>query len=396
MIYDLIVVGGGPAGSAAAQQAAGAGLHTLLLEKDPFPRHKPCGGGLSEPAIREFDSPLPDGIISGDCRGVRVIFGNLVQESRFPFRVATLTDRAAFDTFLLDLAVKAGTQVRYERVAEVKPEPEWVMIRTDRGTYRGRAVVGADGAGSIARSVVRRRQRRDILLFSLSAEIPIASVVRNSPAAELGAQEMVEIHIGRVARGYCWIFPKGDRLSAGIAGLGESRRTIQAKWESFCLENGLTPTSAPRAHIIPSYHPDDPLVADRIVLAGDAAGAADPFLGEGIYYARLSGKLAAERISSLLASGSSLKAEDLRPYQAACRKAYADELLYARSVFNLLFRLPVWLQRRVFTNADVLGRYMEIPAGRSTYRRYWRWLLPSMPVALIRSHKASTRKTLDG
>src|SRR5512136_540207 len=100
MTYDVIIVGGGPAGSTCARACAKAGLRTLILELDVFPRAKPCGGALSERALACLDFALPPDIIERECFGARVHYGTHIVEVRKDRRIAVTVSREKFDHFL--------------------------------------------------------------------------------------------------------------------------------------------------------------------------------------------------------------------------------------------------------------------------------------------------------
>ena len=96
-MYDLIVAGGGPAGSTAARAAALQGLDILILEKETFPRYKPCGGALSSKAASLLDFPLPSDICERTITGARVHFRDRVLEKHKGYNLTTLIDRSRFD-----------------------------------------------------------------------------------------------------------------------------------------------------------------------------------------------------------------------------------------------------------------------------------------------------------
>jgi len=99
-MYDLIIAGAGPAGSAAARAAAMMGLKTLILEKDAFPRYKPCGGALSDRAVSQLGFPLPKTLCERTITGARIHFRDKVLERHKGFRLTTLVTRSCFDQFL--------------------------------------------------------------------------------------------------------------------------------------------------------------------------------------------------------------------------------------------------------------------------------------------------------
>ena len=103
-MYDLIVVGAGPAGSAAARAASKAGLKVLIVEKETFPRYKPCGGALSDRAISILDFSLPESLCERNITSIKMHFHDKVVEGYKGYRLATLVTRSKFDHFILQKA----------------------------------------------------------------------------------------------------------------------------------------------------------------------------------------------------------------------------------------------------------------------------------------------------
>ena len=103
-MYDLIIVGGGPSGASAGRRAGKLGLNTLLLEKEEFPRYKPCGGGLSNHAISYLDFELPQDVIEWEVTGAKVFFKNQLIEAHKDYRLSVMVSRYIFDNLLLEKA----------------------------------------------------------------------------------------------------------------------------------------------------------------------------------------------------------------------------------------------------------------------------------------------------
>src|SRR3990172_813303 len=109
-MFDVIIAGAGPAGSTCARECAREGLKTLLLDKDSFPRSKPCGGAVSRRALSLLDFTLPDHIIEKECYGARVHYDGRSIEAHSNDRIAVLVSRERFDTFLADKAVESSAR----------------------------------------------------------------------------------------------------------------------------------------------------------------------------------------------------------------------------------------------------------------------------------------------
>ncbi len=148
-MHDVIIAGAGPAGSTCARECARAGLTTLLLDKDPFPRSKPCGGAVSQHALSLLDFTLPEHIIEKESYGVRVHYGDRSIEVQSKFRFAVLVSRERFDAYLAEKAVENRARfVTGEKVVSVQEAGDGVTVVSEKATYQSRFLVGADGIHS--------------------------------------------------------------------------------------------------------------------------------------------------------------------------------------------------------------------------------------------------------
>ena len=140
-MYDLIVAGAGPAGSAAARAAALQGLNVLILEKEPFPRYKPCGGALSRRAISLLDFTLPGNICERTITGARVHFSDNVLETHKGYDLTTLITRSSFDHCLLQKSLQSGAKIETEKVIDFQEKDDWVSVSTKGGIRQSRFLV---------------------------------------------------------------------------------------------------------------------------------------------------------------------------------------------------------------------------------------------------------------
>ncbi|MFQ5693132.1 MAG: hypothetical protein ACE5IM_08830, partial [Nitrospinota bacterium] len=181
----------------------------------------------------------------------------------------------------------------------VEEDDAGVTVKTPHETYRGRYVVAADGAAStVARSL--RIHRRLIKGIAIEAEVFVSPEV----LAEMNGEAWIDF--GTVPYGYGWIFPKRDHLSAGVAGweskVGDIKRVMNRFLTSQRLLQKATGMRR-QGYWIPARRGSQGVLSTRrCVFVGDAAGLADPLLGEGIYYAVWSGQVAAECLLESLAN----------------------------------------------------------------------------------------------
>jgi len=349
--YDLLVVGGGPAGAATAAHAARAGLRVLLAERARFPRPKACAEYLSPEAARDLEAlGVLDAV--GRAGGERLAGFRLVSDDgrdvtgRFadtapafvPYRpFGFALPRAVLDPIVLAAARDAGAEVREDTALQdlvfERGAVAGGVLRSTAGreTVRAAAVVGADGLHSL---VARRlgvaragRPRR----YGLVAHL--AGVTDTRDVGEMFA-----------ARGwYVGLAPIGGGLvNAAMVVPGTDARAIAAGAEAFFLARLRTiPELARRlagARIARRVLVTGPfarrarrVTADGALLVGDAADFFDPFTGEGVFAALRGGRLAADALAAALARGAATRAA-LAPYVAARRRQFAGKWVLERLV----------------------------------------------------------------
>jgi menaquinone-9 beta-reductase len=286
-VWDLAIVGAGPAGTAAALGALHArpDLAVLLLDRADFPRDKACGDGIAPHVLDLLASVgvtdlFPDRVPVDRLRLER---GD-VTVARDMRRPTWIVPREVFDARLVEAAVAAGASLQRRRVREVTEHGDHVLLD---GEVPARVVVGADGAQSMLRKGVGLG--RGTTAIALRGYAPV-------PADRRGEQVIV---FGQKRQpSYAWSFDLGDgRANVGYGEVLTDRREPPTR--DLLLERleTLLPGStvgggAWRGHHLPLSgwgwpHPDG-----RVLLAGDAAGLINPMTGEGIYYAVATGILA--------------------------------------------------------------------------------------------------------
>ncbi|MEP6851272.1 MAG: geranylgeranyl reductase family protein [bacterium] len=329
---DVIVVGAGPAGSAAAYWMATAGLDVLLLEKTEFPREKVCGDGLTPRGTRALvDMGIDVSTAAGwlHNKGLRVIGGGLRLELPWP-QLAEFPDyglvrpRADLDNLLVQRAVKAGARLHERTVVDapvLAADGRVIGVQARAGedrrpvTFRAPLVVSCDGvSGRLATGLgIHRNDKR-----------PMGVAVRRyftSPRTyDDHLESWLELWDGppgapdsALLPGYGWIFGMGDgTVNVGLGVLNSSAgyqktdyRALLASWLTATPEEwGLreeNATGPARGAALPMGFNRSPHYTRGLVLVGDAAGSVNPFNGEGIPYAMESGKLAAEAVVQALA-----------------------------------------------------------------------------------------------
>ena len=306
----MLVVGGGPAGSATAHHLAKAGAKVLLADKATFPRDKPCGGGLTTRALQHCPvDPTPVVEEKVDIVELRFRYRDLVvRHARAP--VIWMTQRRRLDAFLLDAAKAQGVEVREGARVELGD-----AVRVDGRPIQADVVVGADGAnGTTARAL--GLGGGIVHGVALEGNVPYGRVSRDRYA------HRVVVELGAMPGGYGWVFPKRDHVNVGVGTWETEGSRLRTFLAETCAAHGLEPgdLSEVRGHRLPLRRAGKVIAARRGLLVGDAAGLIDPASGDGMYECFVSAELAAAAVGDLLAG----RASTLEAYPAALDASLAS------------------------------------------------------------------------
>lgn len=373
-MQDVIVVGAGPAGSTAAEYTAKAGLSTMIIEKDSLPRDKTCAGGISSQALKHLDHDVPVNLVKRQCFGARVLYENQVLESRSDELIASMVSRKEFDNYLTTKAVNSGTKLLQKtRVKSLDIKSNHVEIHTTAGVFKSKVVIGADGVNSVCARYVRAQLKPDETAFSLASDIPLSKeyIDKNYP-------DIVEFHFDKIKKGYGWVFPKDGYVSVGIGGIDAAKSSDSLKSYYEFINNLGFGYIKPSGHFLPVGGVERKTYNNRVLLTGDAAGFVDAFLGEGIYYAIMSGRLAAETVVDAFYKNDFSKAM-FSEYQDKCKHEFGDDLKYSYIVSKVFYRHPDIFAKMLATNEKMLYRFIHLVTGNSDYSSFIKWLLPRIP-----------------
>jgi geranylgeranyl reductase family protein len=330
-VHDVIVVGGGPAGSAAAIGLRRAGASVLVLERCELPRDKPCGDILGTQALDlvtelELDPELlrPFPPLTGFALHVA---GRRTKVSRRSVsRGPRVIPRQTLDTALLELARNAGAEVRRANVDRVAEQDSALMVHSGPDCYQARLVVGADGWGSVvARSLFHERHRGQVGLAGRAYV--------HDPGGFDGLMHV--FYAPETRPGYGWLFPI-DRTHAnvGVGVLKSDGHRLPALFRRFLHDPGspLSTLLGEGARI--SSERSWPLALGwtnrrrargRALLVGDAASLVGPLTGAGIHSALRSGLMAARHAAAALESPVQA-ATHLAAYERACTRWFRPRL----------------------------------------------------------------------
>jgi len=376
-VFDLIVIGAGPAGSAAAYTAAASGLDVLLIEKERFPRPKPCGGAISERALFYMDGDLPASLQENEIYGAKISYKGKSVEVVKEHRIALLIARDQFDHYLLQKALRAGVLIQKDKVHDFFEEDDFVRVyNKQRRQYRAKYVIIAEGAHGKLKYKIKGRESKDRYGFGLVAEL-------KPPGTQASAlpPKIMEFRFGITPRGYGWIFPHQNHDSVGIYGIACHMKGAKNNLQALCGYSGFTAGCSPKGHIIPLGWPRKKLTGKRTLLCGDAGGFVDTFSGEGIAYAVRSGQIAAQIIAAALPQDDATGLTTA--YEKGCREEFDDNLKYAFWFAEYLRKYPDLLFP-IFTGDErMIHDYLDVPAMKATYKQLFYHLLrrafPQLP-----------------
>jgi geranylgeranyl reductase len=279
---QVLVVGGGPAGSVAAKFLAAHGIDTLLVERD-FSFVKPCGGGIPSTVFPELG--IPEAQVKKHVHSLKVVSpqGDNLQV-RLDGGSIAIVERGEFDHALRMEAEKAGAHLLEAEFRSIENSGRTVtahlaLKQPPRDmTVQADYVIAADGVNSRVRSALKIRSSPSV--FTVSGK-----------TKSLDA-DACEFWFGssHAPRTYSWVFPQKEGVSAGTGAFGHAG--IRSLWQNFLTRRGMNAEIPLRGYRIPLWQ-GDLYHSGRILFAGDAAGQVMPFTCEGIYYAMKSGEFAA-------------------------------------------------------------------------------------------------------
>lgn len=384
-VWDVVVVGAGPAGASAAYAAAVAGRKVLLLEKAELPRYKTCGGGIIGPSRDAlppgFELPLQDRVHAVTFS----LDGKLTRTRRSKKMLFGLINRPEFDAGLVAFAEKAGAVIRtgatvskVEQHGSAVPDRRTVaVVLADGETVLARSVVGADGSASrIGAHVGVKTEQVDL---GLEAEIPVpASVAEDWKGRVL-------IDWGPMPGSYGWVFPKGDTLTVGVISTRGEGAATKRYLEDFIARLGLAgfEPAISSGHLTRCRSDDSPLSRGRVLVCGDAAGLLEPWTREGISFALRSGRLAGEWAVRIAESQDAVDARrQALNYAFAIKAGLGVEMGVGRRMLTLFEKRPLLLHAAITGFRPAWRAFADITRGATTL------------ADLVRSHPMA-RRALD-
>ncbi len=378
MVFDIAIVGAGPAGSAAAIEASRRGMTVALVDRTSFPRDKTCGDGLTTNALRLIqDLGIEAKTLAADSdfgyRSVRDITlrspsGRQV-ELTLPPRgdFAAIISRRVLDAKMFCAARHLATFTRDDfQVDSIERHTDHISLRSGQDSIAARWVVAADGHFSTVRKLTSAVHRPD-----LGEWHAVRQYHENVNATRLHVLFEPDL-----LPGYAWVFPlPNGHANVGFGVLRKQGRTgkeLKALWpvllERPSVRSALGPNARPvesvRAWPIPTRYEPDRMAGDRILFAGDAAGVVDPMTGEGIAQAIETGMLAARAI----AGGGNIESR----YRQAVHDAIGRDLRFAAMLSKIM-------ERTLFARAAL----RTIDTNNWTRSQFGRWMFEDYPRAAL-------------
>jgi geranylgeranyl reductase family protein len=296
-MYDVIIIGGGPAGSSAGYFLGSQGKKCLILDYAQFPRDKPCGGVLTTRIIKDFIEIASSATYIHYDKNEYTISHVADTPNIFFIR------RYVFDNQLLNLAKEAKCEVKEKtRVTDIREESDKVVVQTADGqTFESKFVIGADGISSITRekSGLKRywNKNESCLLFTSEVEVGCDVVDKIFSTKR---ESHLNINFQNSIGGYGWVFPKQNHINYGLGEFMIDKKSQDIKkdfdeYVTYCVEQGWIPKesipSHPKSWTLHSGRMMKQFATSRIFLVGDSAGFVHPLSGEGIIFALWSSQI---------------------------------------------------------------------------------------------------------
>ncbi len=358
-MYDVLIVGAGPAGNIAALELAGRGFSVAVLDYRERVGDKLCTGVIGVECAERF--PVPPELIYGRANSATIYSpGGRGFRVERPDTQALVVDRVGYVESMAASAARRGAEYHLGwRVADVSRSRTGVALTARRGaaarTLRGRILLIASGFGSaLADAVCPAEGRRRESLVGAQVEVVTNGVTET------------QVYVGDdVAPGsFGWLVPTGE--SRGLVG------TMTRQNPPGCLERLLDRLiregkarrvkSGPRRWGIP-IRPLSRTYGERALILGDAAGFAKPTTGGGIYYAMLSGAIGAETAADALESNA-FSADALQPYEDRWKDEFGGELrigYYARMLFESMTDARLERLMETFLSEDMQKELIRSP-----------------------------------
>ena len=340
---DVLIVGGGPAGSSLGYLLQKNGYSSCIVDKCSFPRMKLCGGLLTQKTASLIDSIYGEINFPYECTTSDMSLylkthkiTNVVADSTF-----YSVERYDFDLYLIEKYKElSGLLYENSKITSIDLINKTAIINNEEKiSYK--ILIGADGANSQIRKLIDKKFRSNVLC--LECNYPSENITKD-----------VNIYMSFVRSGYAWRFPKKNHYTIGIGGKIKKNKKLKNIFISFLKSQDIEIADIKiKGAMIPCGIYVKKPCKDNILLVGDAAGLVDPVTGEGIYFALLSAQYAYQAIDEFLQQGLSLS------------KSYLNRVIYIHNIIkdaNFFYK--------VYFNDYIQSFLVKLVDGRKTMIKY--------------------------
>ncbi len=353
---DVLIVGGGPAGSSLAHFLKEKGIDSLIVERGGENRNKVCAGGLPV-AVK---SVLPESVRNFkkvDYHILKILYKNglsAISKGKTIFSYGV--KRSEFDAYL-----RKGLNVRYnENFLNFEETKTGIIAKTDKGKYTAKFLIGADGVGSKV-SVLTGLAPKKRFIVAEEAEVPFSGIFNGT----------MQVFLGYNSIGYGWIFPKEDFLSVGSGALkNRFRKNTIRKFYPGEYKTKIYPISL--------WGGPEQLHKGRIALTGEAANLVDPFTAGGIYPAILSSRVLSDAIEKALKNGSS----EISGYEDSLESVIYEDFKYALFLSRMFYPFLPLVKKYVVKESTVNLALQLSAQGYISYRTIYERVRQSKHVSL--------------
>ena len=348
-MFDVAVIGAGPGGATASRYLAKKGLKVCMIDKDHFPRDKPCGGGFSEGLLDEFPylRKREEDFLKGIAK-VGILHSpnrKIILRGAVDMAVTLRTD---FDNVLFESAIEEGVEPLVNaRAKSVRFHDKYTEVSIKGSeSVKARTIIGADGVSSlVARETgLNRRWSSTMITACRVAEVP-AKYVEIIDRYSENLDYHFFANLGGLP-GYGWIFPKRDTINIGLGIVGTHAQGLPRIFDAFVrllkredLLMKNADISGAMGALVPTGGPLSKSFVDRCILVGDSAGMVSPLTGGGIAYAMRAAKYAAAVLTKALEMDD-LGSCVLNKYEQLWRRDFGNEFddqLLAQKIFTSPF-----------------------------------------------------------
>jgi len=325
-----------------------------------MPRPKLCGGWVSRKALDWLGLDIAPETADHPFQTLEIHFDTTTTTFSPAEPVGVFVDRALFDAHFVRKAGDAGVTVIFDKAVDIQTENSHSRVQTTQSSYTCSGIILCSGASGRLLTIIRppdtRKQSGACLEQQVSATH--ASGLNISPGT-------ARLYFGEIPYGFGWVLHHGKYLLIGIGSRRTHVQNLRGMYDTFWTSLGLrSEEKKPEGHMIPFGGFKRILGRDRCLLAGDAAGFADAFSGEGIAYAIRSGQLAADALVDRPGNGA------VSHYRTLCRREILRPLRQSLWAARIFFNLPRPYLKWFYTNRTMLSRYHEVLQGNLSYRAF--------------------------